>query len=226
METIIPGALLAAGLGALTMVHPCPFATNLAALSFLLGMRRRSLLMALLLVLGEIIAFAFLGVLLATSMQQVPQVARFLQTYMPQLVGPVLVLIGMMLTGLLLPEQAALRVGERLRERLAGAGLAASVLLGMLLALSFCPMSAAMFFGLLLPLAVANNASLLYPICFGLGAGGPLLVLVFLATRARRPMQASWLARRFSSRTASSVWGGLLILLGVFMSLRHIFGVL
>ena len=46
--------------------------------------------------------------------------------------------------------------------------------LGVLFALSFCPVSAALFFGSVLPLAVKFESSIWLPFCYGLGTALPL----------------------------------------------------
>jgi len=53
-------------------------------------------------------------------------------------------------------------------------------LLGNLLALAFCPVSAALFWGSLIPLAVEAKSSVGYPILFGIGTSIPVLIFALL----------------------------------------------
>jgi threonine/homoserine/homoserine lactone efflux protein len=58
-----------------------------------------------------------------------------------------------------------------------------SGLLGIIFALTFCPLSAALFFGSLIPLAVDGKSSVMMPSVYGLGTALPViafsLVMVF-----------------------------------------------
>jgi cytochrome c biogenesis protein CcdA len=101
-------------LGLLTSISPCPLATNIAAISFLgrsVGNTRRVLLSGLLYTLGRTIVYVGLGVLILLVLQAASAsgdpnsaasgVSRFLQKYMNVILGPVLILVGMMLLGML-----------------------------------------------------------------------------------------------------------------------------
>ena len=226
MNSIFMGILTAFGLGALTVVHPCPLGTNIAAVSFLLSWRETSgkkFALALLFVVGEIAAFSALGIFIASGILHVPQIANFLQNYLMQLLGPILILMGMMLAGILLPHQKTLKLSERMHDKFSKLGLWGSLVMGILIALSFCPMSAAIFFGVLIPLAVASNAGVLYPAFFGIGASLPLLAIVVLISRSAAFLSRFPIARRTAGKKLSTFFGGLLILLGILMSLRYIF---
>ena len=54
-------------------------------------------------------------------------------------------------------------------------GVTGSFALGFLFALSFCPISAALFFGSLIPLALQNKFGTTLPFMYGLGTGLPVL---------------------------------------------------
>ena len=226
MDSLLTGIPAAMGLGALIVIHPCPASTNIAAVSFLLSWREKSgnrIVPALLFVVGEIMAYSALGIFIASGLLHVPTIARFLQAYMVQLLGPVLILMGMMLSGLLLPHQSALNLRERIHGRSTKVSLWGSLLMGILIALSFCPMSAAIFFGVLVPLAVANDAVVLYPALFGIGASLPLLVMVVLTSRGAAFLSRLSFAERATGKKFSTFLGAVLIILGVWMSLQYIF---
>ena len=92
-----------------------------------------------------------------------------------------------------------------------------------LFALSFCPVSAALFFGSLIPLAIANESKVLLPAVYGIGTGIPVIVfatmLVFgknsFGTFFGRVTGAEKWLRRF---TGSSV-----LLVGVYMTLQQVY---
>ncbi len=229
MNSLLIGISTAIGLGALTVIHPCPMSTNIAAVSFLLSWRAESgnrIVLALLFVAGEIMAFSALGIFIASGLLHVPSVANFLQAYMVQLLGPVLILMGMMLSGILLPHQSTLNLGERIQGRFTKMGLWRSLVMGILIALSFCPMSAAIFFGVLVPLAVANDAAIVYPAFFGIGASLPLLVMVVLILRSAAFLSRFSSAKKTTGKKLSTFFGTVLILLGILMSLQYIFKII
>jgi len=94
----------------------------------------------------------------------------------------------------------------------------------MIFALSFCPISAALFFGGLVPLALKHRSYVLLPCLYGVGTALPVLAFaVLLAWGAR------FVAEAFNRLTQVEKWarkitGSLLICVGVYFSLRYIFG--
>jgi cytochrome c biogenesis protein CcdA len=96
--------------------------------------------------------------------------------------------------------------------------------MGVLLALSFCPTTAFLFFGGLLPLAVEHRSALLLPAMYGLGASISATVL-----GAALAMGANWIGRVSRSIQAVEKWsrlatGTLFILVGIYWCLRYSLG--
>jgi cytochrome c-type biogenesis protein len=92
--------------------------------------------------------------------------------------------------------------------------------------LSFCPGSAALFFGSLVPLAVKNESPVLLPFAYGAGTALPVFgfaILVVVSTRTvglafNRITQFEWWARHAT--------GMIFIGIGVYFCLAYIFRVL
>ena len=84
--------------------------------------------------------------------------------------GPLMILIGMVLLELLQLKLPGLNVGEKMQQRMASWGVGGAALLGIIFAMSFCPLTAALFFGTFVPLAVTNNSYVSIPAVFGIGA--------------------------------------------------------
>lgn len=182
--------LTALWLGILTSFSPCPLATNLAAVGWVAGAGAtpaRTVGAGVLYGLGRALSYALLGALLTASLLSAVGTARFLQHDLNRVLGPLLIVAGMVLLELLplrLPGFDFESKGRRLV--LHGQGLGA-FLLGALFALSFCPVSAALFFGSLLPLATAESSPWLLPAVYGVGTAIPVLALAaLLAFGARR----------------------------------------
>ena len=166
MEGLV-GIASALWLGVLTSVSPCPLATNVAAMSFVgrrLASPRAVLASGLLYTLGRALTYAVLGGLLVASLLNAPVVSSLLQKYMNKLVGPLLIVVGVFLLELVSLPRGRGGVAETLQGRVERAGVWGAGLLGVLFALTFCPVSAALFFGSLLPLAVKEQSSVLLPL--------------------------------------------------------------
>jgi cytochrome c-type biogenesis protein len=228
MDGFLVGASAAFYLGILTAISPCPLATNIAAISYIgrrLESPRRVLLTGILYTLGRTVTYVALGVLLVASVLSMPAVSHFLEKYLNRALGPILVVAGMFLIGLLGFTSSGPGMSAKTQRRLESGGLWGAGFLGMLFALSFCPVSAALFFGSLIPLAVARHSSLAVPAIYGIATGLPVLVFaVLIATGARRVGTA------FNRLAAIELWarritGVAFILVGILYSLTYIFGI-
>lgn len=218
---------LAAWFGILTAVSPCPMATNIAAIGFLgrkVSNPRAVLLAGLLYTLGRSLAYLGVAVIAVWGLTSLPALSQFLQGGLNLVLGPILIVVGMLLTGLIeLPWSLSL-AGDGMQERV-GAGWWWPLLLGGLFALSFCPVSAALFFGSLVPLAVRADSPVAMPLAYGVATALPVVavacVLAFSAGAVGRTYNAmqrfAWWAQRIT--------GGVFILAGIYMSLIYIFRV-
>ncbi len=210
--------------GVLASIAPCPLTTNILAISFLGrqgGGRGAVLLRSLAYACGGMVVYAMLGAAVVWGTLSSPDTTAFLQRFMPKVLGIVLILVGMVLTGLLRPRfRLTLGAPSRHHHR----GIAGAAMLGIMLAISFCPTTAALFFGMMLPTAVASRSAILLPSLYGLGAALPVAVLgallaagVQVAGGVSQRLQAAekWL------RMAS---GAAFIAVGMWMCLRNTFG--
>ena len=71
-------------------------------------------------------------------------------------------------------------VSENVAKKLVEKGTFGSLPLGILFALAFCPVSAALFFGGLIPIAVKAHSGIGLPLIYGIGTGLPVLLFAFL----------------------------------------------
>ncbi len=219
------GAVSAFWLGLLTSISPCPLATNIAAISFI-GQRadRPALvfLTGLLYTVGRVLTYVALAALLVASVLSAPVVSQFLQKYMNQLLGPLLILVGMVLLDLIhvpLPGAACGEVQQRARNW----GIWGAAPLGIIFALSFCPVSAALFFGSFLPLAVQHRSAVSLPSVYGVGTGLPVLVFAGLiaigAHRVSRVFQRLTQLERWARRGTGVIFIGV----GIYFCLAYVF---
>ncbi len=226
MDGYLWGAASALWLGILTSISPCPLATNVVAISYI-GKRvdrtRLVLTSGLLYVAGRMLTYLGLGVVLVAGLLSIPELSQFLQKYINIFLGPILILTGIILLGVIRFSTRGMGLGERMRTRVEGYGVWGAGLLGLLFALSFCPVSAALFFGSLTPLAVKYDSRFLFPLLYGLGTGLPVILFAFVIAFSTQAV-----GRLFNRLTQIELWarritGLVFILVGIYYSLIYIF---
>lgn len=215
-------------LGFLTSISPCPLATNVAAMSFIsrgLGSPRRVLLTGLVYMAGRSLAYLILGVLMVASLLTAPGVSLILQERMNQILGPALILAGVLLLDLIrLPSRGG-GISVGLQGRAERWGIWGGGLLGLVFALSFCPTSAALFFGSLIPLALKSRSIVILPSIYGIGTAIP--VFAFAIALA---IGVNAVGRMFDVLSRFEVWarritGIVFILVGAYYTLNYVFEV-
>ena len=174
-----PPIVAALLIGIITSISPCPLGSNLAAVAFLskkAGGRAGAVLNSLAYALGRAatyVAIAAIGTVFGVA---VGSALMPLQAYSNLLLALMLAACGLVLLKRINVDFGGMNT-ERLKF-LADRGSIGAFLLGAGLALAFCPVSAALFFGGLLPLVLAGKDWLLLPIAYGIGTAIPVLVAV------------------------------------------------
>ncbi|MDD5020429.1 MAG: aromatic aminobenezylarsenical efflux permease ArsG family transporter [Candidatus Omnitrophica bacterium] len=179
MTEILIGLGSALWLGILTSISPCPLATNIAAVSFLSRKITHPVtvfISGLAYTIGRMVSYAVLGWMIICSVLSVPRVASFLQQYGGRALGPFLVVTGLILLEVFTIRLPGFALSQKHHNRLADAGVPGAFLLGLIFALAFCPVSAALFFGSLVPLALHGKSGVLLPFIYGIGTGLPVLL--------------------------------------------------
>jgi len=166
-------------LGILTSISPCPLATNIAAVSFLskkIAHPAMVFISGLAYTIGRMVAYVLLSWLIINSLLGIPQVAQFLQKYMAIALGPFLIITGLFLWEVFTLKLPGITLSQRHQNKLVESGAPGAFLLGFIFALAFCPISAALFFGGLIPLAINSKSGIILPFIYGIGTGLPVLV--------------------------------------------------
>jgi cytochrome c-type biogenesis protein len=222
MTELVVALASALWLGIVTSVSPCPLATNVAAVSVLagkVGNRRRALAGALSYTIGRMAVYVALALLIILGAASMPALSAFLRREILPLVGPLLILAGMVVLGWL-PLPIDLKVSNaETAKKVARWGLAGEFCLGALFALSFCPVSAALFFGSLMPVAMTSPAPPVPVALYGLGTALPVgliaLLLVFSSEKAGRALNRIQTFQKY----AVFATGVVLIGVGVWLTL-------
>lgn len=220
-------AMSALWLGVMTSISPCPLATNIAAVSFLgrkVQSARQMLLAGACYTLGRMVTYVSVGAVVVWGMLSIPTVSTFLQKYMNKILGPLLILAGMLVLGLIALSFSGSIAVERTQRRAEKGGLFSAGLLGIIFALSFCPISAALFFGGLVPLALEHHSYVLLPALYGVGTALPVLAFAALVALGARFVGVAFNRLTQIEKWARRITGTIFIVVGVYYCLRHIFG--
>ena len=227
MQDFLPDIGTALWLGILTSISPCPLATNIAAISYIgrqVGSPKHTLLAGLLYTIGRTLAYTVLGWLLVGSLLELSGTSMALQYYMERLLGPLLIIIGMLLLELLSFNMTTPALADKMQSKVDRWGIWGSLPLGIVFALSFCPTSAALFFGSLITIALRCNSPVAAPLAYGIGTALPVVLFsAAVASGAQavgkaygKVKQFEWWSRRIT--------GAVFILIGIYYTLRYVFG--
>jgi len=166
-------------LGLLMAISPCPLATNIAAIAYVsqrAAERRQAAITSALYTLGRILTYSVIGILIIKVGLEIPGLANALQNTGDKIIGPILIAVGIVLL-----FSNRLRFGNSgvlssLGEKVSRQGMVGGFLLGILFALAFCPYSAILYFGVLIPLALKSAGGVGLPTVFAIGTGLPVLI--------------------------------------------------
>ncbi|MDD5590683.1 MAG: aromatic aminobenezylarsenical efflux permease ArsG family transporter [Dehalococcoidales bacterium] len=173
-------AIAAFSLGLLTAISPCPLATNIAAIAYIsrgVTERRYAVTASALYTLGRMVAYSTLGFLIIRASLEIPGAAMFLQDTGEKVLGPILIAVGIILLNVHRFRFIAGGSGmSSLGARVSRWGKIGAFLLGIVFALAFCPYSAVLYFGTLIPLSLKSTGGVALPAVFAIGTGLPVLI--------------------------------------------------
>lgn len=214
--------LAAFALGLLTAVSPCPLATNITATAYIakgFTEKRQVLWSGVLYTVGRALSYTLIGLVVYFGASKF-HVARFFQGNGEKFLAPILILIGLIMLGVIkLDFLGKINITEKLSDRFKNRGLTGALLLGILFALAFCPYSGALYFGMLLPMTVANADGLYLPLIFALGTGLPVLLFTYLIAFSMEKVGKYFNAIQRVEKVMRYVAGGVFLLTGVYYAL-------
>jgi cytochrome c biogenesis protein CcdA len=227
MESWYVDVFSAFWLGVLTSISPCPLATNVAAISFVarnLGSSQKVLWSGVLYSVGRMLVYTVIAILAVASLLSLPEVSFFLETNMHKIIGPLLIIVGIILLEVLPISFSTSLLSNAVQDRAGRWGIWGSGLLGVVFALSFCPLSAALFFGSLIPLAVDGKSAILMPSVYGLGTALPVfgfaIVMAFGMKSLGKFFEKLTRMEKWARKTTAFVF----IAAGLYLLLKSIFG--
>lgn len=177
-------ALAAFFIGLMTAISPCPLTTNLTAIAYIsrrIDDTKHTLAVGFLYTFGRMLSYTALASSIVWLGLNTQLISFFLRRYGEKALGPVLIVIGAVMLNVV--KIQFIKGSSKLnsfKENLAEKGFIGAFLLGILFALVFCPFSAVLFFGMLIPLALKTGDALFLPLIFAFATGLPVIIFSFI----------------------------------------------
>jgi len=169
-------------LGLMTAISPCPLATNITAIGYIskdIESQRKVFVNGLIYTLGRAISYSTIGLLFFFGASQF-EFAGFFQKWGEKLLGPLLIIIGLFMLGVLKLKILGIGSLTEKMENKSNSGFWSVLLLGMVFALAFCPYSGVLYFGMLMPMTISSASGLYLPIFFAIATGIPVIIFAWL----------------------------------------------
>ena len=161
-------------MGILINIDVCPLMANLAAITYVSkNSKRKSIILhGLFYSLGRILSYTAIALLVYFGLSSFN--FSFLTQYGEMIAGMVLIISGIVM--FVLANKDDDEKEQEIKDSTVSKGYLGSLSLGIVLSLAFCPHSAALFFGILIPLTIKSAAGLLLPPVFAIGASLPIII--------------------------------------------------
>ncbi|MCD8203082.1 MAG: aromatic aminobenezylarsenical efflux permease ArsG family transporter [Prevotella sp.] len=170
-------------LGVIIVMHPCILATNFAALGYIAKDahdRRKVFLNSLFYTLGRVLAYSLLGIFLLLILHngaEMMNLSTLFSEWGERLLTPFLIIVGLyFLLNQLVHRHTHCHNIETKRN---ANSYASCLLLGIVLALSFCPESAIVYFCILLPMSARATVGYALPVVFAIATAIPTVLLAW-----------------------------------------------
>ena len=169
-------------LGLMTSISPCPLATNITAIGFIskdIVNQRKVFVNGLVYTLGRAISYTAIGLLFFFGASQF-EFAGFFQEWGEKILGPLLIIIGLFMLGILKFKIPGIGSLTEKMENKSNSGFWGVLLLGVVFALAFCPYSGVLYFGMLMPMTISSASGLYLPLFFAIATGIPVIIFAWL----------------------------------------------
>jgi cytochrome c-type biogenesis protein len=169
-------------LGLMTAISPCPLATNITAIGYIskdIHSQKRVFCNGLIYTLGRGITYTAIGLIFFFGTSQF-QFSGFLQVWGEKIIGPLLIVIGLFMLGVVKLKIPGVGSLTEKMENNSKSGFWGVLLLGIAFALAFCPYSGVLYFGMLIPMTISSTSGLYLPVVFALATGVPVIIFAWL----------------------------------------------
>ena len=182
-------------LGLLVAVNPCQIAINISALTYL---NNRSaghapfMQACIKYAAGRVTTYTLLGIVLMLVWQagiDIEAVRRWLSQG-EQLLPYIFIIIGVFMIYRVFHHhdhhgEQCHNCGQTIRR----SGPSGALVLGLMLAFAFCPESAVIYFGMMMPLAISHTAGMAVPVAFAVASVLPVMLVAYLMSKADQRLQ-------------------------------------
>jgi sulfite exporter TauE/SafE len=169
-------------LGLMTAISPCPLATNITAIGFIskdIKSQKKVFVNGLTYTLGRAISYTTIGLIFFFGASQF-EFSGALLAWGEKLLGPLLILIGLFMLGILKLTIPGISSLTEKMENKSNSGFWGVLLLGIVFALAFCPYSGVLYFGMLIPMTISSASGLFLPVSFAIATGIPVIIFAWL----------------------------------------------
>lgn len=170
-------------LGLMTAVSPCPLAMNITATAYLskdITDKRRVMFNGVFYTLGRMFSYTALASIIYFGASKL-HVAQWFQQIDGIWIGIALVVFGILMLDVIkfdIPFFS--KITSSVSQRNIKRNYLNAFLMGVLFALAFCPYSAVLYFGGLIPVTLASSEGLLLPPVFAIATGLPVIIIAWL----------------------------------------------
>lgn len=175
-QSMIEQFLTAILMGILINLDVCPLVANLAAITYVSknSKGKKSIIIhGLFYSLGRILSYTLLALLVYFGLSSFH--FSFLTQYGEKIAGAIMIISGIIM--LVLANKDDDEEEKEIKNNTLSNGYLGSFYLGIMLSLAFCPHSAALFFGILIPLTIKSAVGLFLPPFFAIGASLPIMII-------------------------------------------------
>jgi len=169
-------------LGFMTAISPCPLATNITAMGFIskdLENRNKVFYNGIIYTIGRAFSYTLLAFIIFIGADQF-KVSSIFQRYGEKFIGPVLIVIGLFMLGIIKFNLPGLTTFTDNFQNKTKHTYLDVFFLGVLFALAFCPYSGVLYFGMLIPMTIQSASGLYLPIVFAIATGIPVIIFAWL----------------------------------------------
>jgi len=209
--------------GIITSISPYPLATNISALTYISKHSKFSVILnGFMYSLGRSFTYVIIAFLLVKSLINAPSFSFFIQKYGNQLISILLILADMYMLDMFSINGINLIDTSKLKF----SGFAGSFFMGLVFALAFCPISAALYFGTVIPLSINNSSPFIIPFLYGLGTAIPIIIIAILIEFGFKKIS---LITKFIGRfekKLNNLTAYVFIISGIYLALKYIFEII
>ena len=212
-------------LGLMTTLSPCPLATNITATAYLskdVSDKHKVFLNGLFYLAGSIFSYTALGLILSLGAAQL-SVAAFLINSGWLYMSIILIITGIITAGIFpLRIPGWIIMPGRIKKGGFRRTYINAFLLGILLALAFCPLSGLLYFGVLIPMVIASKSGLLLLPVFAFAMSLPVVLIAYIIAYCIEEIGRFYNKIKAIEKYGKYVMSIIFILTGIYLLIKNI----